>query len=202
MLSNRRSLLIVIAALALIAAACGSDSADDESVVAEEAPVVEDPVAPETDDAPAEEPEAEPGDPAPEDIPVSDLPGVPLQVTSIDFATGVATLSNVGTEQYDITGHWLCNRPNYAPLPDQILGPGETLDVGIAGFSGVGGEVAIYTSNNFGSIDDIVTYVGWGAGGGRQRVAEGANIWSGDTVQPAGDVITLTGDPGSAAGWS
>jgi len=43
---------------------------------------------------------------------------------------------------------------------------------------------------------------GWGGGGGRQSVAEGAGLWSGDPVAPSGDAISLTGEPGSAGGWS
>ncbi len=202
-----RFLFVVIGALALVAGACSSDADDDESVVAtEEAPAEEEAPAPEEEEPPAAEEEAPPAEE--EEVPAEELDdgrdafGIPLQVTAVDLVAGVATLTNAGTEQYDLAGHWLCNRPSYAELPDQVLEPGETLEVGIGGFSADGSEVAIYTSSTFSATDDIVTYVAWGAGGGRQSVAEDAGIWSGDPVQPTGDAITLTGAPGSAAGWS
>lgn len=124
-----------------------------------------------------------------------------LQVTSVDFTTGVAVIANTGDEPYDMVGHWICNRPSYAEIGDRTLQPGETADVSLGGFSADGGEVAIYSSSDFGSAEDIVTYVDWGAGGGRQGVAEAAGIWTGDPVIPTGDAIVLIGDPGTADGW-
>ena len=114
----------------------------------------------------------------------------------------VVPITNTGDQPYDLSGHWICQRPTYAELPSEVLEPGATYDASLGGFSADGGEVAVYTSNSFGSSDDIVSYVGWGSGGGRQGVAEGAGIWSGGTVRPAGDAITLSGEPGNAGGWS
>lgn len=198
MFSHRRSLLIVVAALALISSACGSDDTSTQPDGEASAGL---PTDPDSESRPTEEPQSEPGDTGPRDASVSDLPDAPLQVISVDFSTGVVTLTNTGTADYDLTGHWLCNRPSYSELPGQVLEPGAAVDVSVSGLSADGGEVAIYVSNNFGSSDDIVTYVGWGSGGGRQSVAEAAQVWSGDPVQPASDIITLSGDPGAAAGW-
>ena len=125
-----------------------------------------------------------------------------LQVTSVDFTTGVAVLTNVGTGNFDLNGHWICNRPSYAELPEEVLQPGEFVEVSLDGFSPDGGEVAIYSSNSFGDNEAILAYVGWGAGGGRQSVAVEAGVWSGEPVGPVGDEIVLTGDSGSADGWS
>jgi hypothetical protein len=198
MFSHRRSLLIVVAVLALISSACGSDDTIAQPDGEASAGL---PTDPDSGTRPTEEAQSEPGDTGPGDASVSDLPGAPLRVISVDFSAGVVTLTNTGTADYDLTGHWLCNRPSYSELPGQVLEPGATLDVSVNGLSAGGGEVAIYVSNNFGSSDDIVTYVGWGSGGGRQSVAEAAQVWSGDPVQPASDIITLSGDPGAAAGW-
>ena len=125
-----------------------------------------------------------------------------LQVTSVDFTTGVAVITNLGDRDIDLTGHWICNRPSYAELPARELAAGESVEASLGGFSADGGEVAVYTSDAFGDPTAIATYVGWGGGGGRESVAEEAGIWSGGPVQPAGDTIELTGEPGSAAGWS
>lgn len=124
-----------------------------------------------------------------------------LQVTSVDFTSGVAVIANTGDEPYELVGHWICNRPSYAEIADRTLAPGDIVEVSLGGFSADGGEVAIYRSPEFGNARDIVTYVDWGAGGGRQSVAEAAGIWSGAPVAPAGDSIALTGEPGSADGW-
>jgi hypothetical protein len=176
----RRRVAIAVASFALIGAACGGDdggsSEGSTATVAESA----------ADDGEESEAAVE----------------SPLQVTSVDYTTGVATLTNTGDQPYDLKGHWICQRPTYAELPDEVLDPGATYEASLGGFDAGGGEVAVYTSNSFSSSEDIVSYVGWGSGGGRQGVAEEAGIWSGGTVQPTGDAITLSGEPGSAGGWS
>lgn len=175
----RRRLAIAVASFALIGAACGGDdggSSEGSTAVPESA----------ADDVEESEAALE----------------SPLQVTSVDFTSGVATITNTGHQSYDLKGHWICQRPTYAELPDEVLEPGATYEASLGGFDAGGGEVAVYTSDSFGSSEDIVSYVGWGSGGGRQGVAEDAGIWSGGTVQPSGETITLSGDPGSATGWS
>ncbi len=193
MVLRLRQLLVPIAALALFGAACAND--DDSDDVAE---VLEGNVQ-DRDVTAEENPEPEPDPEAPAEPGVL-RPG--LQVTSVDFTTGVTVITNLGERDIDLTGHWICNRPSYAELPAQVLAPGQSVEASLGGFSADGGEVAIYTSDAFGDSEAISTYVSWGSEGGRQPVAEEAGIWSGDPVRPSGDTIELTGEPGSAAGWS
>jgi hypothetical protein len=176
----RRRVAITAALFVLVGAACGGDDGDSSEGSA--ATAAESSTDDGTQSAAAEE--------------------SLLQVTSVDYATGVATLTNTGDQPYDLADHWICQRPTYAELPDEMLEPGATYEASLGGFDAGGGEIAVYTSNSFGNSEDIVSYVGWGSGGGRQGVAEEAGIWSGGPVQPTGDTITLSGDPGSADGWS
>ena len=179
----RRRVAIAATLFVLIGAACGGDDGDG---------------ADSSDVSTAASAESAPDDGAQSEAAVVN----PLQVTSVDFTTGIATLTNTGDEPYDLQGQWICQRPTYAELPDEVLDPGATYEASLGGFDAGGGEVAVYTSNSFSNSEDIVSYVGWGSGGGRQGVAEEAGIWSGGPVQPTGDTITLSGDPGSATGWS
>lgn len=170
----------------LILTACGDDDGDDSNADA----------TTEEDDTPAV---SEPASTA-SDVGAAAIGG--LEVTAVDLDAATAVLTNTGDEPVDLTGHWLCNRPSYAELPAVVLAAGEALDIGVAGATEAGGEVAIYSSDDFGSSDDIITYVHWGAGGGRAPVAEEAGIWSGPPVEPADAAIELVGEPGSADGWS
>lgn len=181
---RRRGRTTLGAAVALVAlvAACGSDDGDSTSEPTTGSEPAADVVADSATDS------------------VASSSG--LQVTSVDFETGVAVLTNNGDAHYDLAGHWICNRPSYAELPDEVLDPGATIEVSAGGFDAAGGEVAVYISDTFSSSDDIVAYVGWGAGGGRDTVAVEAGIWTGQPVQPEGSAITLDGDPGSAEGWT
>ena len=176
-------------ALMLIASACGDDS-DSDSSAETDAPAETiadaDTTAPSETDPPESAPDATGG----------------LEVSGVSFDAGTAQLINMGDEPIDLTGLWVCNRPNYAELPAVELAPGDTIEIGVVGLIDAGGEVAIYTSNSFGSSDDIVSYVQWGAGGGRAPVAEQAGIWSGPPADPAPQGISLTGEPGTAEGWS
>jgi len=191
-MSNLRKLLISVAALALAGAACGSDGDSGPGEIPED-----------RDELGTESNESLPLATAePADDGASDVLRPGLQVTSVDFTTGVTVITNEGERDIDLTGHWICNRPNYAELTARMLGPGDSVEASLGGFSADGGEVAVYISDAFGDPSQISTYVGWGAGGGRQPVAEEAGIWSGAPVQPAGDTIELTDEPGSAAGWS
>lgn len=176
-------------ALMVIAAACGDDSDSDSSADTDSATGTAAPAATDTpaeSDPPATEPVATGG----------------LQVSGVDFDAGTAQVVNLGDSPVDLTGHWVCNRPNYAELPAVELAPGEEIEIGVVGLADSGGEVAIYTSNEFDNSDHIVSYVQWGSGGGRAPVAEEAGIWSGPPADATTGGVTLTGEPGSAAGWS
>ncbi len=191
-MSTLRTLLAPITALALLGAACGS-SGDDGG----EPPGDQDELGAESSEA-----TSPPATDAPADSEAEAVLRIGVQVTSVDFTTGVAVITNNGDRDVDLSGWWICNRPNYAELPQRTLAPGDSVEASLGGFSAEAGEVAIYSDDAFGDATAIQAYVGWGDGGGRQSVAEEAGIWSGGPVQPAGDTIELTGDAGSAAGWS
>jgi hypothetical protein len=126
-----------------------------------------------------------------------------LSVSGVGFDEGVATITNSAGEAIDLCGHWLCNRPTYVALPDQVLEPGESIEVDLGELAANGGEVGLYSSRNFGDREAIVDYVTWGSGGGRLSVAEDGGVWSGATAE-SGDATTLdlVGDPGTAEGWA
>ena len=180
-----RTLLTLIVALAFIAVACGSD---DDSDSGSDLPATSEPTT-NVDDSSADDSGSTSGSAS------------ALRVTEVDFAAGVATISNTSTDAIDLTGHWLCNRPAYVELPGQSLAAGETLEVSLGGVTQGGGEVGLYTSGSFGSSDDMVDYVTWGSGGGRLSVAEGAGLWSGDSAAAGDETLSLQGDGGAAASW-
>lgn len=192
-MTRRRWLLALLALVAMTAAACG-DSDDSDSEPAAEADGGDEAAG--GDDGGDEADGG--GDEAGGDGPAAR--GV-LQVTEIRFENSSGTLTNTGDEPIDLAGHWLCNRPTYVELSG-VLEPGESMDVGLAGMTPDGGELAVYSSQNFSSAADMVTYVHWAGGGGRADTAAAAGLWSGDPATAGADGLALTGDPGSAGGWS
>lgn len=102
----------------------------------------------------------------------------------------------------DLSGHWVCQRPEYDELPPIEIAPGDGIFVDVPGGADpAGGEFAIYRSNSFDNGDDVVSYVQWGTGGGRSSVAEAGGAWTGPPVEPGPTGVFLVGEPGSAAGW-
>lgn len=185
--------LALAIALALIAAACGSDG-ESTSTVTEPNTTGDSTTTTVSSDSSA--PTTVSNDTS---APAASTSG--LEVIAVDFVGGNATVANSGSEAVELSGHQLCNRPTYVALPDQTLGPGETIDVSIGGLTQDGGEVALYTSADFGSSDALVDYVTWGSGGGRLSVAEEAGQWSGSPATAEGDSLTLIGASGTADGW-
>ncbi len=186
---RRRLLLALLAVFALVVASCGED--DDEDVAAEE------------EELPTEEeaPDEGEGDAAPAEEGAADG-AAQLEVSGVAFDSSTVTIINTGDAPVDLTGHWICNRPTYSELPPVELGPGEGVEVDFESVDPAGGEVALYRSNDFGSSEDILSYVTWGSGGGRTAVAEEAGVWSGPAVEITAEGTFLVGDPGSAGGWS
>ena len=131
----------------------------------------------------------------------------PLVVVAIDFAAGFILIRNDGDEDYDLGGHWICNRPTYSQLPDQVLAPRDVveIDASVVGLNGDSGELALYTSRDFSNADDIIRYVQWGTDShGRTATAVAGGVWQkGDFVDSQGGNLDSVGsNPVSAADWS
>lgn len=131
----------------------------------------------------------------------------PLVIVAIDFEAGTILIRNDGAADYDLAGHFLCNRPAYAPLPAEVLASGEIIEVdtSVVGLSASGGELGLYTSADFGNADDIIRYVQWGSEPhGRTSVAVEAGVWAaGEFIDNAGGSIESAGsNPVSTADWS
>ncbi len=180
-----RKVLAVVAALALVTAACSSDDDSEPATTDAEATVATTAAAATTVGGDSH----------------------PLVIAAIDFDAGTILIRNDGAEAYDLTGHWLCNRPTYAPLPEETLEPGLTIEIETAALS-VGpsdGEIGLYTSRDFGNAEAIVRYVEWGNGGhGRSATAVEAGIWAeGDFVANEGSTLESSrSNPVSAADWA
>jgi len=131
-----------------------------------------------------------------------------LQIIQVGFDTsfqeGWVLLQNTGNTPWNLTGHYLCQRPSYFALPDVTIPAGDIYWVGIGvdhdapgvGANGAvgtfdpdGGEVGLYSSSSFGDANAILSYVEWGSTGhGRSSVAVAAGIWE------AGDFVTVPSD--------
>jgi hypothetical protein len=130
-----------------------------------------------------------------------------LVIVAVDFETGLIVIRNDGDEDYDLTGHWICNRPTYSELPGEVLAPGAIIeiDTDAIGLDADSGEIALYTSSDFGSADDILRYVQWGTDShGRTAVAVAGGVWQdGNFVDnEGGNIESIGSDPVSASDWS
>lgn len=179
-----RKLLASVAALTLVVAACSGDDSEPATTGADAAV-----------DATAAPAATVGGD------------SHSLVIAAIDFDAGTILIRNDGAEPYNLTGHWLCNRPTYAPLPEETLEPDQSIEIDAAAL-GIGpsdGELGLYTSRDFGSAEAIVRYVEWGNGGhGRSATAAEAGVWvEGDFVANEGANLESSGsNPVSAADWA
>lgn len=131
----------------------------------------------------------------------------PLVVVAIDFAAGFILIRNDGDEDYALGGHWICNRPTYSQLPDEVLAPGDVIEIeaSVVGLNADSGELALYTSRDFSNADDVVRYVQWGTDShGRTATAVAGGVWQkGDFVDnQSGNLESVGSDPVSAADWS
>jgi hypothetical protein len=153
--------------------------------------------------------------------------GAQFAITSLSLGeNGMVVITNIGTEAGSLSGYFLCQRPDYFALPAVTLEPGEFFAISTGGdvflpppgavttdqiatiglLSPTGGEVGLYSSSNFNSPADIVSYVEWGnAGHGRSSVAINAGIWPADSfVQTGADTAGLfanTVPPTEPAHW-
>ncbi len=130
--------------------------------------------------------------------------GSDMVIAAIDFASGTVTLRNDGATPYDLTGHFLCNRPTYIEVPAGEVAPGASVDVAFSVDAG-DGEMALYTSRSFDDPDAMLRYVQWGGDPhGRTATAVAAGVWQeGDSVAGGAANLTSSGsDPKTAADWS
>ncbi len=132
----------------------------------------------------------------------------PLVLDAVVFeGAPMVVLRNAGDEPYDISGHFLCNRPSYMALPDAIIEPGDVLEVDATelALDPANGEVGLYTTSSYDDPDAMLRYVQWGeAEHGRTETAVAAGLWpSGEAIGNGGASLFATSDdPTSAAGWS
>ena len=183
-----KKLIAVLAVLALAAAACGDDADDTTAAPATTA------AAPTTT-----------LDEGRDDVGEGSADGG-VVITEVVFGSHV-TVTNTGSAAADVSGLWLCNRPNYVQLGASTLGPGESVQVDAGNLGGLpadGGEAALYNDASFGDSAAIVDYVAWGGGGGRAGVAEGAGIWPAGATVDAGGASSISAPAGGSGpgDWS
>ncbi|MDH3649048.1 MAG: T9SS type A sorting domain-containing protein, partial [Saprospiraceae bacterium] len=138
-----------------------------------------------------------------------------IVLNEINVEFGVE-IKNVGTAAQDISSLWLCQFPSYVQFSDMTItcqGGDLMLDSGEVvafqapfSFQASDGELAIYSTNSFGSSSAIVDYVEWGSTGHeRSSVAQSAGIWpSGDFVAAfaGSNSISYDGEGDAASDWS
>lgn len=132
-----------------------------------------------------------------------------IAITAVDLANQTVTIHNNGDAEFDPNGIWLCNFPSYAAISGApVIAPGESITIDSAGtgvnFDADGGEMGLYTTNDFESSDGMVSYVEWGdSGHERAGVAAAAGVWDEVAVDAAGEsVITATTTaPSASTDW-
>ena len=145
--------------------------------------------------------------------------GVAISGVTLNGDTATVTVTNNGESTVNLDGWFVCNFPAYWPIPAVDIAAGASLTFhagegadtatdyyaggGFGALSGSGaGEVALYSSNSFGSAEAIQSYVGWNGGQMRKGLAQEAGIWGDDDVT-AEDSASLsnTFDGTGAAAW-
>ncbi|MGH1493921.1 MAG: hypothetical protein ACRBK7_31760 [Acidimicrobiales bacterium] len=211
-------LLALLLALALAAAACGSDAAtdagstaaeDDSSMTEDDSSMEDD--AEHSDDAMEDDAMEDDAmeddameddameddameDDAMEDDAMEEGELLGLSIVSIDFDAAEVVIANAGDAAVDLDGHFLCNFPDYRTIADVgSVEPGTSVTVPLpVALSPVAGELGLYTSNSFTSPDAIQAYVEWGsADHERSSVAEAAGIWDGVPLTVEGNMLTV-----------
>lgn len=155
--------------------------------------------------------QGQPGGVPPERAHVGLVPGV-IVIEGIQFAGPDSSirLHSFNTADMSMIGWFLRSKPHYWEIPRHTLKPEQKLDIklgngtdseGLAFANGAlgelkpeGGELALYSSNNFDSAFDMIHYVRWGNGvAGAEDVAVQAGIWK------AGQSIEVTSIAGGGA---
>ena len=152
--------------------------------------------------------------------------GAPLEAgkvvisrVALDGPDGAVVVQNLSPESVQIGGWFLCQFPNYWPIPAKSLEPREELTLSAAAgentddtffaagtfgtLNAGGGEVGLYRDQQFGSASSMVAYVGWNGGGGRLGVAQDAGLWgNGDLTPSDGDTLAYAGEGSGADAYS
>ncbi len=211
------SLILVVAAFALFAAACGSDSEAETTTTTQAATTSE---ATTTTGATTTTPEATTTTPeatttseattSTSEAPVGQ-PSATLAISEVGFGSaGYIEITNISDSTASLDGLWLCQQPRYHPLSG-TLEPGESVRVDAAdstygSLNADAGAMGLYTSRDFGSSDAIIGYVAWGPSGhGRLGVAITAEVWTEDSsVDATWASLLSTTEPApiSAEGWA
>ena len=215
--------LVLLAALALVLAACGANGDADTTTTAAAATAATTTTAAEEETTTTSTEGSTTTAAADTTTTAATGEGAVFAVTEVVFGDqGYVAITNIGGEDGNLERFRLCQRPTYFAIPSQVLAPGETvyvtvttvvgLDVdgpvidaggGFGSLSASGGEVGLYRDGNFGSTDSIVSYVEWGSTGhARSGVAVGAGIWGdGDFVDAEGSaLIRATAEPPLGSG--
>jgi hypothetical protein len=139
-----------------------------------------------------------------------------VMLNALNLANNWVEIKNVNTVNADLTGWFVCQRPNCQPLPGAlVLAPSQVIRIHLnqTGTSTASeiylplsspltreDEIAFYSSEDFDSSDAIEVYLRWGSpanGGGRSVEAAAAGLWrQGNFVPVCGDNtgIVATGD--------
>lgn len=207
-----------LVALTLIVAACGT--AGETATTAESEPITT--VTPETTSSTLATTTSAAAETTTTTPSVS---GAQFVITSVSLGNGgMVVITNIGNATGNLGGYFLCQLPSYFAIPDVEVPPSQSVAISTGGsvfvpppgaitidaiatigsLSPAGGEVGLYSSGNFASSDDIVSYVEWGSPDhGRSSVAIEAGIWSGFVQTSADNVVIFanTMPATSATDW-
>ena len=135
------------------------------------------------------------------------------QVVINEFLVDANTveLKNLGTEEVDVSGYFLCSFPAYSQIgnltlfgDDFLLGPGEIIAVAGHPLS-ADDELGLYTLAQYTNSDAIIDYVEWGSSNHqRAMIAQMAGIWTVGPFLPTpeiGQSYAYDGDGDTIDDW-
>ena len=134
-----------------------------------------------------------------------------LIISEVVPSTGEIEVTNTGEEAFTTSAALtFCHRFNYGTtIPANTEFAAGESKVFTTSFSNVGhSDLWLYRVRSFGNAANIITGLNWGgsAGVGRTALASSADLWDGvdstASAPPEGMALLLTGEPGTAAGWT
>jgi ABC-type transport system substrate-binding protein len=204
------SLIILLVAFALVAAACSSDSEAETTATQATTPSEVTTTTGATTTTPEPTTTTSEATTTTSEDPV-DPPSATLAISEVGFGSaGYVEITNISDSTASLDGLWLCQQPSYHALSG-TLEPGESLrfdaaDSTLGALNADGGAMGLYTSSDFASSDAIIGYVAWGPSGhGRLGVAITAEVWTEDSsVDATGASLISSTEPApiSAEGWA